>query len=236
MRDLVLLHGFGFNSAIWAKLLPKLSADYTLHCIDLPGHGKAWETKMPATLEEAVELIAAETPSNAIYLGWSLGGLLATQLTLSYPEKVSGLMTVNSTPCFLEQPEWLGVSEVFLNKFHARIEKNVSQALHYLTLLGLSQRQLQRLYTQEILEILQTSPQPEKETLFNSLKILAVTDLRVKYKNIHCPFINFVSVEDPLTPINAEVKYEKLSSAGHFPMVTEVTQLANCIREIFSDG
>ncbi|MDX1266111.1 MAG: alpha/beta fold hydrolase, partial [Oceanisphaera sp.] len=41
--DLVLLHGWGMNGAVWQGLAPRLEADFRLHLVDLPvfGHSRA---------------------------------------------------------------------------------------------------------------------------------------------------------------------------------------------------
>ena len=40
-RDLVLLHGWGLNAEVWQSIIPRLSAHYRLHLVDLPGYGWA---------------------------------------------------------------------------------------------------------------------------------------------------------------------------------------------------
>jgi pimeloyl-[acyl-carrier protein] methyl ester esterase len=45
----------------------------------------------------------------AIWLGWSLGGLVASQIALPHPERVQALVTASS-PCFSAQEEWPGSS------------------------------------------------------------------------------------------------------------------------------
>jgi pimeloyl-ACP methyl ester carboxylesterase len=40
-KTLVLLHGFTESSKIWGELASRLSEDFRVVCIDLPGHGKS---------------------------------------------------------------------------------------------------------------------------------------------------------------------------------------------------
>ena len=37
--DLTLLHGWGLNGAVWDGIRDELAAHFTLHLVDLPGHG-----------------------------------------------------------------------------------------------------------------------------------------------------------------------------------------------------
>ncbi|MAL84228.1 MAG: pimeloyl-[acyl-carrier protein] methyl ester esterase, partial [Idiomarina sp.] len=35
----VVLHGWGMNGNIWQPVVPALSENFQLHCVDLPGFG-----------------------------------------------------------------------------------------------------------------------------------------------------------------------------------------------------
>ncbi len=49
--------------------------------------------------------IAAATP-RALWLGWSLGGLVALRAALDYPANVRGLVMIASSPRFVSAPDW----------------------------------------------------------------------------------------------------------------------------------
>ena len=36
-----LLHGWGLNAEVWQSIIPRLSAHYRLHLLDLPGYGRS---------------------------------------------------------------------------------------------------------------------------------------------------------------------------------------------------
>ena len=104
----VLLHGWGLNSAVWQPLFSlfneKNHNNFQLITIDLPGFGNNNRMELePYTLEGICQHIEQTIKQPAIYLGWSLGGLIASQMSLKYPEKVLGLITVASSPYFVEQ-------------------------------------------------------------------------------------------------------------------------------------
>ncbi|MCP5077676.1 MAG: alpha/beta fold hydrolase, partial [Psychromonas sp.] len=40
-KDLVLLHGWGVNSAVWQPVVELLGKHFRLHLIDLPGFGES---------------------------------------------------------------------------------------------------------------------------------------------------------------------------------------------------
>jgi len=73
--DLVLLHGWGMNSAVWEPVIDELDQHFTVTCVDLPGHGFSTLSDTENTgLDDWADAIAAVVPVNAIWLGWSLGG------------------------------------------------------------------------------------------------------------------------------------------------------------------
>ena len=61
MNDLVLLHGWAMNSAVWAPLLPLLEKRFQVTLLELPGHGEApW--KGGETLNDWAEQVLAVGP------------------------------------------------------------------------------------------------------------------------------------------------------------------------------
>ena len=74
--DLVLLHGWGMNGAVWRHVAAHLAEDYCVHLVDLPGHGRSGMVE-PYTLDELVREIDAAFPLPLHVVGWSLGGAVA---------------------------------------------------------------------------------------------------------------------------------------------------------------
>ena len=102
--SLVLLHGWALHGGVFAPLVQRLSDRYTLHLVDLPGHGFSRDSEVPLTLDATVTAILARTPP-AAWLAWSLGGLFALQAAASSP-RVRGLAMVAATPRFVRDGDW----------------------------------------------------------------------------------------------------------------------------------
>ncbi|MFJ2833938.1 MULTISPECIES: alpha/beta fold hydrolase [Nocardia] len=89
-RPLVLLHGWAGNLRCWGAAADDLAQRYRVVAVDLRGHGysddpgagyddpKAWAADVAAVL--AAEGIA----SGAVLLGWSYGGIVATDYLATY--------------------------------------------------------------------------------------------------------------------------------------------------------
>ncbi|NBC47671.1 MAG: alpha/beta fold hydrolase [Gammaproteobacteria bacterium] len=80
--DLVLLHGWGMSNGVWDALPSALGSRYRLHPIELPGHGGAGFQPNWHDLPDWADAVLAQAPERAIWLGWSLGGLVALQAAL----------------------------------------------------------------------------------------------------------------------------------------------------------
>ena len=117
--DLVLLHGWGMNGAVWHGIAQELAAHYRLHLVDLPCFGNSpLQSGTDYTLPWLAEQVAAILPEKCHLLGWSLGGLVASQLALTMPERLHSLITVASSPCFMARVEWPGIAPKVLAGFN----------------------------------------------------------------------------------------------------------------------
>jgi pimeloyl-ACP methyl ester carboxylesterase len=98
---IVLIHGFPEDGELWHKIIPPLSASFTLLVPDLPGAGGS---PLPEQ-ELSMELMAAgvravleqEAVGQAVIVGHSMGGYTALSLAASHPSLVKGLSLVHST-------------------------------------------------------------------------------------------------------------------------------------------
>ena len=128
--DLVMVHGWGMNRQVWEPVASALAAHFRLHLLDLPGHGASdWDAAQPYSLDALVEALLSEAPSRANWLGWSLGGLVATQMAWRHPERVSRLIQVASSPCFVARDGWPGIQPEVLAGFHRQLEQNSVRTL-----------------------------------------------------------------------------------------------------------
>ncbi|QCI24576.1 alpha/beta fold hydrolase [Buchnera aphidicola (Muscaphis stroyani)] len=98
--NLILIHGWGFNSQIWFFIIKEFSSFCKIYLIDLPGHGK--NKNLPnMEIDEIVQKLRVTIPKNSIWIGWSIGGLIASRFALLYPKYVLGIITISSSPCFI---------------------------------------------------------------------------------------------------------------------------------------
>lgn len=76
-RDAVLIHGLGNSSESWWEVGPALAErGYSVHAVDLPGHGRSAALDH-YTVEALVDAVIGAVPAEpALAIGHSLGGLV----------------------------------------------------------------------------------------------------------------------------------------------------------------
>ena len=104
--DLVMLHGWSMHSAVWHDLADALASRFTLHLVDLPGHGQSDWLSGDFDIERLLAQLANRLPPTAYWLGWSLGGLISLAFSSLFPERVNKLLLLAATPCFVQKPDW----------------------------------------------------------------------------------------------------------------------------------
>ena len=97
----VLLHGFLENKTMWNNYVPELSKKNRIITIDLLGHGQTESLGYVQTMEENADMIYDVLSKlkirKAIFVGHSMGGYVALAFAELYPEKMKGLVLLNST-------------------------------------------------------------------------------------------------------------------------------------------
>lgn len=98
----ILLHGFLENITIWDVLRTQLENSHKVICIDLPGHGQSDVlngTQSIAAMADAVlQVVEREKLGKVDLVGHSMGGYVALAFAEANPEKVNGVLLLNSTP------------------------------------------------------------------------------------------------------------------------------------------
>jgi len=112
---LLLSHGFGATSAMFAPNVPLLATHRDVVTWDLRGHGASESPADPAcySADEALEDMEALLDTIDIPLavlgGHSLGGYLSLSFTLAYPDQVAALILIGTGPGFRKdeaRDEW----------------------------------------------------------------------------------------------------------------------------------
>jgi len=200
--DLVLIHGWAMHGGIFASLVDALAPHFRVHVVDLPGHGLSRdETRFDVA--NAAARIARDTP-RAIWLGWSLGGLVALRGALDAPGQVRGLVEVASSPRFVAGEDWtFGVAFDVFAQFERDLQDDAKATIErFLALetLGCAQAQAQ---LRELSRIVFARGEPQAQALADGLHALENTDLRDALAQLAMPSLWVAGRRDRLVPPQA---------------------------------
>lgn len=212
---LVFFHGWGFDSQIWLPLVSYLENFYRLILVDLPGFGLTpmmeWDTFKDA-------LLLALPPRFAL-IGWSMGGLCATRLALEEPGRVSHLLNIASSPRFIADLSWPGVSkELFIN-FYKNLSSDVESTLRDFIALQMNKTRFS----------FRLGHLPSPEGLRCGLDSLEHWDLRQGLGALQLPVSYIFGRLDPITPVKTmetmqviypDFKYVLFQKAAHMPFLS----------------
>ncbi|WP_346348109.1 pimeloyl-ACP methyl ester esterase BioH [Shewanella abyssi] len=197
--DVVMLHGWGVNSAVFTAL-PDLLPQYRFHFVDLPGFGES--DVIAGDINDWVASIIASVPKSAIWLGWSLGGLVATLAALNYPQHVSALCTIASSPCFMarEEQSWPGIPPNVLAQFGSQLTQDLEKTIERFLAIQAMGSQTAKGDIKQLREWVLAKPQPQFSALEQGLAMLTNVDLRTELTRIEQPWLRIWGKLDGLVP------------------------------------
>lgn len=196
---LVLLHGWGLNAQVWDCITAELASHFTLHLVDLPGYGRS-QGIGALTLDEMAEIVLARAPQKAIWLGWSLGGLVASQVALTAADRVSALVTVASSPCFSAEGDWPGIKPEVLSGFQQQLREDFQRTVERFLALQTMGTETARADARKLKSAVLALPIPGEAVLNGGLEILKTVDLREPLAGLTLPFLRIYGRLDGLVP------------------------------------
>lgn len=241
--DLVLLHGWGMNGAVWQQTVESLQADFCVHVVDLPGYGFSAEHH-GEDLAQIAAMVLKDAPEKAVWLGWSLGGLVATHIALNAPQRVSKLITVASSPKFAAEKPWRGIQPNVLSAFTSQLLEDFSLTIERFMALQAMGSPSARKDVKQLKQAVLSRPQPNPESLLVGLNILADVDLREALISLTMPMLRLYGRLDGLVPIKVATDLSQqlphtqqfvFSQSSHAPFMTEHDEFCAQVRDFAQD-
>ena len=236
--DLVLLHGWAVHSGIWGGLVDRLAGEYRVSLVDLPGHGANRHTALSDNLPELTDLVLSHLPP-AVWIGWSLGGLVTLAAALRQPRRVQKAVLVAATPSFSKRPGWdCGVHSAAQQAFSEGLENDTEETMKQFWLQcfggGWAVRAMRSLGKSSVSDGL-----PAKSDLNAGLQLLYQNDLRAELETCEVPALfvggtrdrtilpeSFTRAADLMPNAQAQL----INGAGHAPFITHPDSFLTIIR------
>ena len=198
LTDLIFFPGWSFHASIFMMLTPYL-ANYHLHFIDVPiQHDNQTLTALAHTL-----------PDHAVLAGWSLGGLTAISLCDMFPDKFRKLILLGSTPKFVVDKNWAGISKTTAHQFYSSARTDFKKTIADFQTLSC-------LPSHTIKDHLITHSRHDTDSLLTQLDFLFQADLRDAFINLTQPILSIAGECDAVLSVTAV--REIIPVAGHaFP-------------------
>jgi pimeloyl-[acyl-carrier protein] methyl ester esterase len=234
--DLVLLHGWAMHGGIFAPLVDALAPHFRVHVVDLPGHG-ASRDEPRFDLADSARRIAAATP-RALWLGWSLGGLVALRAALDIPAQVRGLVLVAASPRFVTAADWPhGTGAQVFGEFAHELARDYRHAIErFLALETLGSAHAQACL-RELRRLVFERGDPQAAALRDGLAVLDRTDLRADLARLPCASLWIAGRRDRLVP-PAALRWAALHAplgrylefnSGHAPFLEHAQAIADAL-------
>lgn len=234
---LVLLHGWAMHSGIWGGIVAQLAQRFSVHAVDLPGHGFSAPVT-PCTLDAMVAAVDSafdgETQPLAV-LGWSMGGLVAMRWANARPARVNRLALVCTTPRFVAGADWPhAMSKETLARFGDELHVAWKLTVHRFLALQVHNSEHGRATLAALREQLWTRGEPSRPVLSATLDLLTMADLRDDAPRIAQPTLVVAGGRDTLCWPAAgswlaaaipNARYEEIAGAAHAPFLSHRDEL-----------
>ncbi len=226
-HDIIVLHGWGMNRDIWQGVASRLKG-CRLHLVDLPGYGQSKDVHADS-VEVIVTQIADAVPAGSVWMGWSLGGIIA-QAAVTSGVEISKLILVDSTASFIKRNDWLCAMEPkILDGFALQLADDFRATLQkFMALQARGSEKLKdeiRLLRDTVLKY----GDPDQKALKLGLTILKQADYRQQLSRITQPTLLIHGNRDHLIPVKAvyemamqipDAQIREIDRAGHAPFLS----------------
>lgn len=244
--NLVLLHGWGMNAAVWDGLGPPITADRRICRIELPGHGESPFERRHDGLAAWADACLEAAPERAVWLGWSLGGLVALEAAMRAPERISALVLLTATPLFVRGPDWPAAMDAeTLAGFHDELLGDPAATLDRFLALQVRGSDRARDCLRTLRREVSWRPAPNPTALDIGLDLLRESDLRERIGRLACPTLWLFGQRDALVPSETSegvarllprARQRLIAGAAHAPFLSHPeetgTEIANFLREV----
>lgn len=233
----VILHGWAMHGGMMAPLYEALAERCRMHVVDLPGHGYSRQSTLPLEPSACAQAIVAMTPP-AIWIGWSLGGLIAMTAAIEHPDHVRGLGVIDGSPKFSRADDWPHGSDPALVRqlaqdletdYHATLERFIA-----LEAMGSRDPMAE---VRHLRELIFQRGEPDLRVLQEGIRILDTTDRRSDLATLAVPSTWIAGRRDRIVPPPAMAwsagqshgKYVEIAHAGHAPFFGYAGEVADAL-------
>lgn len=248
----VLLHGWGLHGGVWSPLVQQLEPRLQhigarLLIPDLPGHGHSpWHESrntLAAWVWEIRHAVAQATTVPALWIGWSLGALVALGACAGLAAR--GLVMIGSNIVFSQRADWhAAMAPAVLADFATGLQDDYEATLNRFVGLQFGPGPSSRERLRDLKSTLFARGQPDIAALRTGLDILATSDLRTTLGDLDVALGIIQGTHDRLVPpaaaeamaaLNPAARLLVIDKAGHAPHLSHPDRVAGFIEEFIHE-
>jgi pimeloyl-ACP methyl ester carboxylesterase len=227
-QSLVFIHGSGGNSSAWSNQYSKLHKLFNIAAINLPGHGKSGghgEQDIFSYVLGLKEILGVLSLTRPILIGHSLGAAIALSFAATYPQEISGVVTVGGGLTMPVNPD-------MLDGFRRQPEV----VLDLMCKFSLAKENRPKFF-----DTLRTSlGQANVEVVAGDMLACSKFDLTGELRKIIAPVLVICGAEDKMTPPAsseqiaagfAGAKLVLIEGAGHMVMMEKPAAFNEALRD-----
>ena len=215
----VLVHGWMMTGRCWENVAARLQRRYPLITVALPGHAPdAGDHSSFSRPDELVAALADVAAQPSLWVGWSLGGLLAQAVACRYPQRVMGVVCLASPSRFIAGDGWPhGMEQAVFDDFAAFFTRDAEGAtarfLGWQAAGGGDAKAVLR-------RLRKAAARPGREAAA-ALRFLGDCDLREAMRDCRCRVDFVAGGADRLAAAAALAQSAGLAKRGHFHRIAD---------------
>lgn len=237
---IIFLHPFATNGYIWYFQIFPLAQTNQCVVLDERGHGRSDKPQQGYAITEMAKDVAAVlddlTLDAAVLVGNSIGGMIAMQCSLDYPDRVLGNVIVSSGTGLIQhmpaealaafQQDYQGAfRQLFEGTVSAKTRRERGEILDLL----LAQCMVETNFPRHVF----TASSQDPEGVFN-------WDIRDRLKDIHQPTLVLAGEEDQATPVEVNkilaenmpgAEMRVITDVGHFYQLEKPREFTDVVRQ-----
>lgn len=216
-QAIFLVPGWAMPKECLLELAQQLSKNFYVVLINLPGVSlspQLIDSKLIGPnydIDVLSEQLIAAAPDDAWWIGWSLGGMIAAYVAARRSSKVKGLITIASTPVFVQKEDWTAAMPVEVyDEFAELIKHNPKVGLKRFVTLQTMGAQNNASLRQKLSSWVNENTS-NSIALIGGLRLLKNLDVRRELEILDIPSLHLLGSEDELvdpawiTKINNEL-------------------------------